>query len=41
MSNEIDNISKVTDGAIKPFTAIVGGAKVSSKIDIIYRHQTW
>lgn len=37
MSNEIDNISKVTDGAIKPFTAIVGGAKVSSKIDIIYR----
>ena len=37
MSNEIDNISKVTDKAVKPFTAIVGGAKVSSKITIIYR----
>ena len=37
MSNEIDHISKITDNANKPFTAIVGGAKVSSKIAIIYR----
>ncbi len=37
MSNEIENINKVTGGAKKPFTAIVGGAKVSSKISIILR----
>jgi len=37
MSNEIENINKVTGGAKKPFTAIVGGAKVSSKITIILR----
>lgn len=37
MSNEIENINKVTEGAKKPFTAIVGGAKVSSKISIILR----
>lgn len=37
MANEIEHISKVTDNANKPFTAIIGGAKVSSKIAIIYR----
>ena len=37
MSNEIENINKITGGAKKPFTAIVGGAKVSSKISIILR----
>ena len=37
MSNEMDHISKLINNAKKPFTAIVGGAKVSSKIDIIYR----
>lgn len=37
MSNEIENIDKVVAGAKKPFTAIMGGAKVSSKITIILR----
>lgn len=37
MANEIKNIDKVVDGAKKPFTAIMGGAKVSSKITIILR----
>ncbi len=37
MANEIENIDKVVDGAKKPFTAIMGGAKVSSKITIILR----
>lgn len=37
MSNEIESINKITGGAKKPFTAIVGGAKVSSKISIILR----
>jgi len=35
LENEILNIDKVLHGAEKPVTAIVGGAKVSSKIDII------
>ena len=37
MSNEIENIDKVVAGAQKPFTAIMGGAQVSSKITIILR----
>ncbi len=37
MANEIENIDKVLGGAKKPFTAIMGGAKVSSKITIILR----
>ena len=37
MANEIENIDKVVGGAKKPFTAIMGGAKVSSKITIILR----
>ena len=37
MANEIENIDKVVNGAKKPFTAIMGGAKVSSKITIILR----
>jgi phosphoglycerate kinase len=37
MSNEIENINKITGDTKKPFTAIVGGAKVSSKISIILR----
>ena len=35
MTNEIQNINKVLNGAQKPLTAIMGGAKVSSKITII------
>jgi phosphoglycerate kinase len=37
MANEIENIDKVVGRAKKPFTAIMGGAKVSSKITIILR----
>ena len=37
MAKEIENIDKVVSGAKKPFTAIMGGAKVSSKITIILR----
>ena len=37
MANEIENIDKVVVGAKKPFTAIMGGAKVSSKITIILK----
>jgi len=35
MENEVKNIGKVLHGAKKPFTAILGGAKVSGKIEII------
>ncbi|MCF8424891.1 MAG: phosphoglycerate kinase [Bacteroidia bacterium] len=35
MANEIASIDKVINGAEEPFTAIVGGAKVSDKILII------
>jgi phosphoglycerate kinase len=35
MANEIANAKKVLDGPEKPFTAIVGGAKVSDKLLII------
>ncbi len=35
MENEVKSIDKVMVGAHKPFTAILGGAKVSSKITII------
>ena len=35
MTNEIQNINKVLNSAQKPLTAIMGGAKVSSKITII------
>ncbi len=35
MQNEVDNIDKVLNGAKHPFTAIMGGAKVSTKITII------
>ncbi|MFT5185695.1 MAG: phosphoglycerate kinase [Flavobacteriales bacterium] len=35
MENEIESIDKVLHGAEKPVTAIIGGAKVSSKITII------
>jgi len=37
MSKEIENLDRLIGGAKKPFTAIVGGAKVSSKISIILR----
>ncbi len=37
MANEIQNINKVLNSAQKPLTAIIGGAKVSSKITIISR----
>ena len=35
MQAELDNAQKVLDGAEKPFTAIMGGAKISDKIMII------
>jgi phosphoglycerate kinase len=35
MSNEISNVEKVLNNAQRPLTAIMGGAKVSSKITII------
>jgi phosphoglycerate kinase len=35
MSNEINNINRVMKDPAKPFTAILGGAKVSGKIEII------
>ncbi|MCB0804712.1 MAG: phosphoglycerate kinase, partial [Bacteroidales bacterium] len=35
MENEVQNIDKVLHDAKKPFTAILGGAKVSGKVEII------
>jgi phosphoglycerate kinase len=35
MQNEIDAVEKVLKNTTRPFTAIMGGSKVSSKIDII------
>ena len=35
LARELDNIDKVLNNPKKPMTAIMGGAKVSSKIDII------
>lgn len=37
MANEIENLEKVLNSGKKPVTAIMGGAKVSSKITIITR----
>lgn len=35
MKNELESIDKVLHDTQKPYTAIIGGAKVSSKIDIL------
>lgn len=35
MANEVGSIKKVLEEGHKPFTAIIGGAKVSSKIEIL------
>ncbi|WP_462264911.1 phosphoglycerate kinase [Mucilaginibacter sp.] len=35
MASELENAEKVLNGAAKPFTAIMGGAKVSDKIELI------
>ena len=35
LENEIENLEKLLNKSQAPFTAIIGGAKVSSKIDII------
>lgn len=35
LANEIKNLDKILNSSMSPFTAIIGGAKVSSKIDII------
>ncbi len=35
MQNEIDAVEKVMKNTVRPFTAIMGGSKVSSKIEII------
>ena len=37
MSNEIQNVNRVLNGAESPAVAVVGGAKVSSKIQILER----
>jgi phosphoglycerate kinase len=37
MQAELDNAQKVLDGAVRPYTAIMGGAKISDKILIIER----
>ena len=37
MAGELQNAEKVLHGSIKPFTAIMGGAKVSDKIELIER----
>lgn len=37
MAAELDNAEKILNGAAKPFTAIMGGAKVSDKIQLIER----
>ncbi|MEZ4911408.1 MAG: phosphoglycerate kinase [Saprospiraceae bacterium] len=37
MAAEIDNATKVLQGAVSPVTAIVGGAKVSDKIQLLER----
>lgn len=35
MQKEIDAVEKIMKDTVRPFTAIIGGSKVSSKIDII------
>lgn len=35
LANEIENVDKVLNHAVRPLTAVIGGAKVSSKIGII------
>ncbi len=35
LENEIENLNKVLNTDKRPFTAIIGGAKVSTKIDVI------
>ena len=35
MAKEVDAVEKVIKSTVRPFTAIMGGSKVSSKIDII------
>lgn len=35
MGQELENIDKVLHGNLRPFTAVLGGAKVSGKIEII------
>lgn len=37
MAAELDNAKKVMENAVKPFTAIMGGAKISDKLLIIER----
>lgn len=35
MANEVNNLEKLLHHADRPFTAVIGGAKVSSKIDVL------
>lgn len=35
LANEVENLEKLLNNADKPFTAVIGGSKVSSKIDIL------
>lgn len=36
LAKEIESINQVLNNSIKPVTAVIGGAKVSSKIDVIF-----
>lgn len=35
MAHEVENLEKLLHGAARPFTAVIGGSKVSSKIDVL------
>ena len=35
LNNEINSLEKALDNPKRPFTAIIGGAKISGKIDVI------
>lgn len=35
MAHEVSNLEKLLNGAEHPFTAVIGGSKVSSKIDVL------
>ena len=37
MASELDNARKVLDNPLRPYTAIMGGAKISDKIELIER----
>tara|TARA_B100000902_G_C27305453_1_gene915179 strand:- start:523 stop:1713 length:1191 start_codon:yes stop_codon:yes gene_type:complete len=36
VANELEQLKKVTKNPLRPVTAIIGGAKISSKIDVVF-----